>query len=290
MIPGVMAAQRVVAPTAAAALWTPLNMATVPQIYLDAQDSVVTDVSGACSAISNLGAMGANGDFSQATAGNRPAILAAELNGKRVLRFDGVDDVLLGGTNEQKNIFNNAPAAWLFTVYKKRALDGINASRVLFYTTPGTGTSWRFAAYTGSNTTGAANKLTVFGRRLDADSGVSGLTAVAVDTQYHSAFFEVVYATGAARIEADAVSLFSSGSFIAVPGNTSATTSTQSLAIGAFYTAGGAADADIACVIISNTAPSAADIDRLNGWAAHKYGLTASLPGAHPYKTTAPTV
>jgi hypothetical protein len=81
MIPGIVAGQMRVC--GGAVLWTPLNMATVPQIYLDAQDSVVTDVSGACSAISNLGAMGANGDFSQSTSGNRPAILAAELNGKR---------------------------------------------------------------------------------------------------------------------------------------------------------------------------------------------------------------
>ena len=55
MIPGIMAQRRVVGGDPV--LWTPLNMATVPQIYLDAQDSVVTDVSGACSAISNLGGL-----------------------------------------------------------------------------------------------------------------------------------------------------------------------------------------------------------------------------------------
>ena len=39
MIPGIVAAQMRAA--GGGVLWTPLNMATVPQIYLDAQDSVV---------------------------------------------------------------------------------------------------------------------------------------------------------------------------------------------------------------------------------------------------------
>lgn len=31
-----------------------------------------------------------------------------------------------------------------------------------------------------------------------------------------------------------------------------------------------------------------ADIERYEGWAAHRYGKTAVLPGGHPYKTTPP--
>jgi hypothetical protein len=45
-----------------------------------------------------------------------------------------------------------------------------------------------------------------------------------------------------------------------------------------------------AALIVSSAIPTDAEIDRLNGWAAHKYGLTANLPGGHPYKTTAHTV
>jgi hypothetical protein len=62
MIGGIVASAAPVNVQAApAVLWTPLNMATVPQIYLDAQDSVITNIGGVCSAITNLGAMGAAG-------------------------------------------------------------------------------------------------------------------------------------------------------------------------------------------------------------------------------------
>lgn len=40
-------------------------------------------------------------------------------------------------------------------------------------------------------------------------------------------------------------------------------------------------------VLISNTV-SAADLDRLDGYLAHRFGLTANLPGGHTYKTDPP--
>ena len=46
---------------------------------------------------------------------------------------------------------------------------------------------------------------------------------------------------------------------------------------------------DIAAVVASNSAATVSDMEKLEGWAAHKYGLTVLLPTAHPYKTTAPT-
>lgn len=43
-----------------------------------------------------------------------------------------------------------------------------------------------------------------------------------------------------------------------------------------------------AFLAISVGAPSLDTIQRLEGWAAHYYGLTANLPGGHPYKTDPP--
>lgn len=45
---------------------------------------------------------------------------------------------------------------------------------------------------------------------------------------------------------------------------------------------------DIAEVIVYNASLSAANKQRVDGYLAHKYGLTANLPGAHTYKTTPP--
>ena len=41
---------------------------------------------------------------------------------------------------------------------------------------------------------------------------------------------------------------------------------------------------------VGTGAYSADVVERLEGYAAHQYGLTALLPSGHPYKTTAPTV
>lgn len=288
MIPGIVAAQmRVVA--GGGTLWTPLNMATVPQIYLDAQDSVVTDVSGFASAISNLGAMGANGDFSQGTAASRPEILAAELNGKRVLRFDGSNDYLLGSSVSQTDLFRAAPAAWAYFVYKKRVVDGSPATKRMFHASNNVTTgAVRFTAHA-SVSTGTANAPTLSGRRLDADAQFNLGGASAVVGNFVFAMFAVNYATREGEIIINGSAYVADPVLVAAAGVTSDTASGSPLSIGARYDGLVPADVDIAAVVISNTYPSTDDRQKLEGWAAHKYGLTASLPIGHPYKTVAPT-
>jgi hypothetical protein len=45
---------------------------------------------------------------------------------------------------------------------------------------------------------------------------------------------------------------------------------------------------DLAEVVIMNTAVNSTDRQKLEGYAAHRWGLTADLPSDHPYKSTAP--
>lgn len=282
MIPGIMAGQ--VRPVAGSVLWTPLNMAAVPQIYLDAQDSAVTDVSGACSAISNLGAMGSSGDFLQATAGSRPAILNAELNGKRVISFDGIDDVMTGDTVAQKNILRNAAAGWCFLIYKKRSSDSANR-RALHIPTGGTALP-RLVVWAGL----ADNKPTMQARRLDADATVTASSTTTSVGAYAMLLHTVNYATQAGRIYKNGSLDVDIPTFTAAAGNTSDTASVEAIAIGARTGGVVPADIDLATVVVSREMPSDSDIDKLFGWAAHKYGLTANLPSGHPYKTVTPTV
>lgn len=288
MIPGIMAAQMRVA-SGDGTLWTPLNMATVPQIYLDAQDSTVTDVSGFASAISNLGGMGSDGNFSQGTAGNRPAILSAELNGKRVLSFDGTNDALRGGSVAQKNLFRNVGAAWVFYVVKKRLIDASPTSRYMLFSVSGASTD-RFISAAGSTATGNANTPRFFARRTDG--GATGILAAGsvVQGYYSLQLHAVDFVSREGVIYLDGLSAVSNPTLIDTSGNTTDTASAADIFLGTSNAGSGPADIDLAAVVISNTAPSAADIDKLFGWAAHKYGLTANLPGGHPYKTTAPTV
>lgn len=268
-------------------LWTPLNMAVVPQIYLDAQDSVVTDVSGFASAISNLGAMGASGDFVQGNADSRPAILAAELNGKRVLRFDGLNDVLLGDTAQQKDILRNTGAGWSFEVIKKRTIDPSGGpNRFVFDCRNGTGAQ-RMITHAGNPTAGNENKPLMLVRRADGGS-LGALVSPETSASYQMRLFHMSYSSGRGDIYIDGALSVSNVS-LTDAGNTSNTASTVSIKIGGFG-ASSAADIDMVAIIIDRIELSAGDIDRLFGWAAHKYGLTANLPGDHPYKSVAPGV
>ena len=41
--------------------------------------------------------------------------------------------------------------------------------------------------------------------------------------------------------------------------------------------------------IVFLEAPTQAESDKVEGYLAHKWGLTANLPSGHPYKTSMPT-
>lgn len=270
-------------------LWTPLNMTTVPQLYLDAQDSVVTDVSGYASAISNLGAMGADGNFVQATAANRPVIVANELNGKRVLRFDGADDRLIGGSVAQRDLTRNKSAVWVYAVVKKRTADSPGAHRVIFSASIGTATTSRIRAVAG--TIDAGNMPGLGARRLDGGVFKSVSAPTASVGNYYLAAFEVDYSTRVGRVYIDGALSAEDTALIDSAGPISDTASQEPLVVGAFPSQDlGFADIDLAALVVGNAALPALDRQKLEGWAAHKYGLTASLPANHPYKTTAPTV
>lgn len=271
-----------------AALWTPLNMATLPQIYLHAQESAVTDVSGACSAISNLGAMGVNGDFSQSTAGRRPTIIAAEINGKRILRFDGTDDVLVGSSSQQLNIFSGVSAAWSFVVYKKRGTDASPITRRLLHATNNATGVPRFCAHIGSNAAGGQNKQQIFARRLDAE-GTSNMVGTAMSSgAYAMALHAVDYSTRVGRIYLNGELDAEVAALTTTAGPTSSTAAADPLAVGARSDGVIPCDIDLAAIIIGNVYPVAGEIDELFGWAAHEFGLAASLQAGHPYKSSPP--
>jgi hypothetical protein len=55
-------------------------------------------------------------------------------------------------------------------------------------------------------------------------------------------------------------------------------------------TAGGAlgTQGDIAEILFTNTNPALTDKEKIEGYLAYKWGLQASLPSDHPYKSNAP--
>lgn len=281
---GLIAQQQLLIPLGGGGtLWTPLNMATVPQIYINAQESIVTDASGFASAISNLGSLGANGAFSQATADRRPQIINADVNGKRILRFDNDFMTCAAGS---RNLFQSANAAWSFAVYKKRTTDTADTPRFLLQALDNIGAT-RFGHAAGW-LAGAANKPTLSVRRLDggttntmsgvtASSGVYVMSLAAVNVQSR---LGRIYIDGV--VDADNATLVSSA------GAFSGTLASGDHTLGARNDGAFAADVDLLALVLGNVYPSNSDIDKLFGWAAHYAALTASLPSGHPYKTSPP--
>lgn len=274
-----------------AGLWAPSNMAVPPPVYFDAGDSVITASGGIVSAISNLGSLGANGDFSQSDSAKRPSIVSGALNAQPILRFDGTDDVLVCNTTEGRGIFANVPAAWVFAVYKKRTADAAPTARYLLYTA-NNAAPVRFGLLCADSTAGRANKPLMYARRLDADSPASLLSPNSISGNYCLSFAHANFSTRAGVMRENGAQVASNATLTAAAGNTSNTSPTASYppAVGAFVTGSYASDVDVACLVIGNTNPSAGEVEKLEGWAAHRWGLAGSLPAGHPYKTTAPTI
>ena len=46
----------------------------------------------------------------------------------------------------------------------------------------------------------------------------------------------------------------------------------------------------LGAAVLTSSIPTQSQIDMISGFLAHEYSMTSVLPGAHPYKTAAPTV
>lgn len=270
--------------------WNPLYLVSEPPIYLDAELSIVTDAGGYASAISNLGALGTAGDFSQATASRRPQIVSGALNGNRILRFDGTDDVLTAGASAALGVFRNVQAAWVFAVYKKRGQDVSPTARYLFYS-PRNDSAVRFGLLSGSSGSGRANQPYIFARRLDAESAAELPSGIAVNGTYAMFAAAVDFSTRAGVLRNNGQQIAANATLTASAGSTSDTqaSSTYQLAVGAYYSGALPSDVDLAAIVLGNTQMTVTEMQKLEGWAAHRFGLTANLPASHPYKTEAPT-
>jgi hypothetical protein len=253
------------------ALWTPADITT--QLWLDVSDSAtVTTVSGAVSQINDKSGNGYH--VTQSTAGARPLLRAAQLNGLDVMEFIS-SDALTRTTDT--NLFRNINQGLIFCICKTKANSGtgnvINIAR-----NDGTATRMRIG-YT------SAERATVGGRRQDGDGfvGINGLDDLLDDWILLTGVID--YANGDIFLFENDVLVASNLAF-QTAGPTSNTVSAN-LFIGHLnsteYFIG-----EVAQIVVAHGDITTATRNKLNGWAAHKYGLEANLPADHPYKTLAP--
>lgn len=268
--------------------WGPEHLASIPQVILDDQ-SEVADVSGAASAWSDRGTTGF--DFVQPTGSGRALILTSGIGGLRALRFDGVNDRMYCDQNGAKTLFSGVDSGWAFIVTAKAAIDSTPTSRDVFRVNVGTGIGAKFLCQIGTaDASSGQSRLLLGGRRLDADGFGYIVTPAGIlaDTSAHMYAFKINWGTGEGEIVMDGASV-ASGS-VTSAGSTSATVSNNPVNIGADQQGGRAYGGDYAVVLAGNVMPSPEEWQRLEGWAAWRFGLVDKLPESHPYKTAAPTL
>lgn len=262
--------------TIADRLWTPAEITT--ELWLDADDSsTITLVSGAVSEWRDKS--GNSRDVEAPTSGQRPDLIASELNTHDVLRFS---NHFMEGTENLAGLAQDADAVCIFAVYRHSAttgvqqIVGVNNGAVV----------GQVRAALGSGV--VSGQEYIGGRRLDGDSFQSRSSGESVGTAWHVRMGLLDYANAESQIWKDGT-IQSSGAF-QTAGQTS-NTAPLFLAIGRNVSLGvNRFIGDLAEVVITNEAPTTETRQIIEGYLGHKWGLEANLPAEHPYKSAPPVV
>lgn len=246
-------------------LWSPANTTTA--LWLDAADaSAITASGGFVSQWKDKSGNGRN--VAQATGSAQPAFMAANLNGRGVLTFDGGDSL---ATSENFPLTGN-PAFSVFYVAKKTAAtngmtfgwgNSQTALAACGYYEDATVSAFSYAGANNYNTTASTNDLwhiAAFTKSPGAINTSSGAyrNGIDISTSGHSTTTPNI---SAAPFTVGQWANFTTARFIG----------------------------SMAEIIITASSESMLNRQRIEGYLAHKWGLTANLPSDHPYKTVGPT-
>lgn len=262
------------------ALWTPADLASPPQVWMDWGSDIVKVSNQATSWSNSKGSIG--GSFSQGSLASMPTV--DETGVVRKLTFDE-SDILTNNSDAARDIGRNKGAVWAFAAYEAQARTSTGASTIL--SVPDSVGNPRFEINSGYGTTAdLCLRPYTYACRRESGSfvGVNQTADLVKGTLFGGANF-------------------SGGSILSKTPATSITTAyadaglvndTRSIASGVGV--GGTArfavnrfKGAIYCLLVGDgSIPSEQDIKRLHGWASHACGMTSNLPADHPYKTIAP--
>ena len=240
-------------------LWHPGLISTA--LWLDAADaSTVTTVSGAVSQWNDKS--GNNRHLLQATANQRPIVSVTSFNGRNTLEFDGVDDTLVN-TSAGLPIGNSARTAVI--VYRPLRTSSVNT----------------IASQGIANTAGGWFALQ--SRPGSVDPYFAGYSADLSFAGSPTLTTKIAVAT----YDGTTVVLTRDGSALASGARTLNTN-------GDIFRVGASAGAEYAQMLVAeiiylSSSANTTTRQKLEGYLAHKWGLTANLPAGHPYKTVGPT-
>jgi hypothetical protein len=255
--------------------WTPAQITT--SLWLDAADAAtVTTVSGAVSQWNDKSGNGRNA--TQATATSRPAYTTAGLNGLNVITFDGSDDFMDVVTTLFRGI-GNFQLHWVFARLGSGSEDsggagyrpdisslsvsGVDSGAFHYIkNTSNVGASYPFF---NSSPSWANYDITSGTAYVNNQASLLSFTA---GSSAWSVFRDGTQEGAASR--GGAVSNDNNGIRIAQQASPPRTSN--------IYMA----------ELVMTLSDSTVTRQQIEGYLAHKWGLTGSLPAGHPYKTTPP--
>jgi hypothetical protein len=246
-------------------IWNPSMITTA--LWLDAADSRTLFTTNTGNTLVTSGETvgrwndksGNSRNISQAASSNRPTYSGTSYNGRPGITFDASNDILAAST-----------AWWLSAI-------GSGAFHAFHVMEPSSSSSF------GVSVTGA-----------DGSGAIPRLYMISVNYSYstnETIIFSPSLSQGIAEYGHDG----NTTAFARLNGGTQATATQAAIApSGGFYVipfkAGGTQQPGISAehVVVSGSL-STLNRQKIEGYLAHKWGLTANLPSDHPYKTVGPT-
>ena len=251
--------------------WTPANITTA--LWLDAADtSTITTVSGA---VSQWNDKSGNGYHAvQATASKRPTYLATGLNSIGALSFNKLQIQNLRTPEIAGNGISAKSLSIIQVIKPSTGWGGLYLSSIgTRLNTPINGSWWSFIRANNSNEIGFHGAAQYW-----SSSNLFNNSTILCDVVTGGTVLDS-WANGSQIQAARTIAAFTTRNNNFLDVGTGSQPSTDE-----------AFDGLIVEVILVDAATSSDTRQRIEGYLAHKWGLTGSLPAGHPYKTTAPTV
>jgi hypothetical protein len=259
-------------------VWNPSMISTA--LWLDASDSTTLFTTDVGSTLVTSGdtvgrwndKSGNSLNVSQSSSSQRPTYALNALAGKPVLVFDGSNDILFRSTG-----LNNVPNVTIISVFRVVTAAGAD----LFMGIGATGATGAIRGIYRDNTSNAlwsAGWARDFTSTLDTDPGggyhIFGLMNTSLSTpnnfQAHRDGVVQIGSSGGGNLDNTAAG-FSVGSL-------------RGSAVATYYS-----NIETAEIVVLTSAADTTTRQKIEGYLAHKWGLTANLPNDHPYKTVGPT-
>lgn len=258
-------------------LWTPADLTVPPSIWLN--DTSNISVTG--SDLVQWDDISGNAIHFAAVGG--PDVIASGLDGKRTILFDGSNGIANTGATA-KALTNGIAAAWVMMLFKNSYAGAASLRHAAYISTNATNTV-RFSY--ASDTTTATRRPAARMRRADGDAAAVLNASAAIDTNWHGHLCLMDYANRDCTINIDGTQDAQNLTFTSAGATTSATNSLDGIAF-AGTTTSPSAHIEVAEIILGLTLPSGAEIEMLEGYLFHKWGLEALLPALHTYKSAPP--